>query len=196
MVFHRSLSNSKSLQVSRTLLSILANFNNTVSLLLLLLLFNFQPYFWFFTILHRVREDSDYMHSMYLFFAASFGCYFFNYIDSILLRRWAVLQSAIILLLCYSMFFSPVLADGLSLEFDWFGLVWFVGFYGISTFVGYLTPNLFLCKQSVLFQTIQFSISTQFNCQKYFYFKIFKQLYVTIQLSVNTVLMSKNSSNC
>ena len=28
----------------------------------------------------------------------------------------------------------------------WFGLVWFVGFYGISTFVGYLTPNPFLCK--------------------------------------------------
>ena len=27
-----------------------------------------------------------------------------------------------------------------------FGLVWFVGFYGISTFVGYLTPNPFLCK--------------------------------------------------
>ena len=25
------------------------------------------------------------------------------------------------------------------------GLVWFVGFYGISTFVGYLTPNPFLC---------------------------------------------------
>ena len=24
------------------------------------------------------------------------------------------------------------------------GLVWFVGFYGISTFVGYLTPNPFL----------------------------------------------------
>ena len=24
--------------------------------------------------------------------------------------------------------------------------VWFVGFYGISTFVGYLTPNPFLCK--------------------------------------------------
>ena len=23
---------------------------------------------------------------------------------------------------------------------------WFIGFYGISTFVGYLTPNLFLCK--------------------------------------------------
>ena len=70
----------------------------------------------------------------------------------------------------------------------WFGLL---GFYGISTFVGYLTPNPFLCKLSVLFKTIQLSISTQFNCQKYFYFKLFKQLYVTIQLCVNTVLMSK-----
>ena len=27
-----------------------------------------------------------------------------------------------------------------------FGLVWLFGFYGISTFVGYLTPNPFLCK--------------------------------------------------
>ena len=36
-------------------------------------------------------------------------------------------------------------------------------------------------------------MNTQFNCQKHFYFKLFKQLYVTIQLSVNTVLMSKNS---
>ncbi len=25
-------------------------------------------------------------------------------------------------------------------------MVWFVGFYGISTFVGYLMPNPFLCK--------------------------------------------------
>ena len=37
-------------------------------------------------------------------------------------------------------------------------------------------------------------MSTQFNCQKHFHFKLFKQLYVTIQLSVNTVLMSKNNS--
>ena len=70
---------------------------------------------------------------------------------------------------------------------------WFGWFYGISTFVGYLTPNPFLCK-SVQLKTVQFSISTQFNCQKYFHFKLFKQLYVIIQLSVNTVLMSKNSS--
>ena len=74
-------------------------------------------------------------------------------------------------------------------------MVWFVvGFYGISTFVGYLTPNPFLFKQSVQFKTIQFSTSTQYNRQKHFYFKLFKQLYETIQLSVNTVLMSKNSS--
>ena len=42
---------------------------------------------------------------------------------------------------------------------------WCVGFYGISTFVSYLMPNPFLCKLSALFQTIQFSRSTQFNFQ-------------------------------
>ena len=46
-------------------------------------------------------------------------------------------------------------------------------FYGISTFVGYLTPNPFLCKKSVLFQTIQFSVSTQF-VKNHFYFKEFR----------------------
>ena len=34
-------------------------------------------------------------------------------------------------------------------------------------------------------------MSTQFKCQKHFYFKLFKQLYITIQLSVSTVSMSK-----
>ena len=33
--------------------------------------------------------------------------------------------------------------------------------------------------------------TTQFNCQKHFYFKLFKQLYITIQFSVSTVSMSK-----
>ena len=47
---------------------------------------------------------------------------------------------------------------------------WLVGFYGISTFVVYLMPNPFLCKSTVHFHTIQFSMSTQFNCQKHFYF--------------------------
>ena len=51
-----------------------------------------------------------------------------------------------------------------------YGLVWF---YGIPTFVGYLMPNPFLYKQTVLFQIIQFSISAQFICQNHFYFKLF-----------------------
>ena len=34
-------------------------------------------------------------------------------------------------------------------------------------------------------------MSTQFNCQKHFYFKLFQQLYIIIQLSVSTVSMSK-----
>ena len=34
-------------------------------------------------------------------------------------------------------------------------------------------------------------MSTQFNCQKHFYFQLFKQLYITIQFSVSTVSMSK-----
>ena len=50
---------------------------------------------------------------------------------------------------------------------------WVFGFYGISTIVDYLMPNPFLYKLTVLFQTIQFSIITQFNCQKHFYFKLF-----------------------
>ena len=35
---------------------------------------------------------------------------------------------------------------------------WLFGFYGLSTFVGYLMPNSFLYKWSVLFQKIQFSM--------------------------------------
>ena len=42
-------------------------------------------------------------------------------------------------------------------------LVWF---YGISTIVGYLMPILFLYIETVLFQTIQFNIITQFKCKK------------------------------
>ena len=49
-------------------------------------------------------------------------------------------------------------------------LSWFMGFYGMSTIVGYLSPNPFLC-QSVLFKIIQFSISTQFNGKKTFLFQ-------------------------
>ena len=41
------------------------------------------------------------------------------------------------------------------------GKVLLLGFYGISHFVCYLTPNPLLCK-FVLFKTGQFSLSTQF----------------------------------
>ena len=34
-------------------------------------------------------------------------------------------------------------------------------------------------------------MSTPFNCQKHFYFKLFKKLYITIQSSVSVVSMSK-----
>ena len=34
-------------------------------------------------------------------------------------------------------------------------------------------------------------MSTQFNCQKHFYFKLFKQLYITIQFNVSTVSLLK-----
>ena len=69
-------------------------------------------------------------------------------------------------------------------------VVWLFGFYGISTFVGYLTPNPFLCKLSILFQTIQFSMSIQFNYKKTFLFQAiqFSQavLIQLIQFDINT----------
>ena len=42
---------------------------------------------------------------------------------------------------------------------------------GCLGFMAYLTPNPILCKLSVLYQTIQFSMSTQLG-QKHFYFKL------------------------
>ena len=41
-------------------------------------------------------------------------------------------------------------------------LGWLFGFYDISTFIGYLLPNPFLYILTVLFQTVQFSISIVF----------------------------------
>ena len=76
---------------------------------------------------------------------------------------------------------KPFYADRCIVRFSW--LVWF---YGISTFVGYLTQRPFLCKLSVLFKTIRISM---INCQKLFFQTI--QLYKTIQFSVSTVSVSK-----
>ena len=50
------------------------------------------------------------------------------------------------------------------------GLVWFIGFYGISTFVGYFNAkSIFYVNNLFYLKTIQFSISTQFNCQKHLF---------------------------
>ena len=66
---------------------------------------------------------------------------------------------------------------------------WLFRFCDISTLVGYLKPNPFLCKLSVLFQTIQFSMSKQFNFQKTSIFQAIKfsqtVLIQTIQFSIS-----------
>ena len=54
---------------------------------------------------------------------------------------------------------------------------WLVGFYGISTFVGYFTLNPF--------QTIQFSISTQFK---------FKYSLIVKNISISNYLVLSNNS--
>ena len=46
-------------------------------------------------------------------------------------------------------------------------------FYGISTIECYLMPNPLLHIETVLFQTIQFSLSTQLICEKQFCFNQF-----------------------
>ena len=43
-------------------------------------------------------------------------------------------------------FILMVLVCILCIHEMFLSMVWFVWFYGISTFVGYLTPNPFLCK--------------------------------------------------
>ena len=48
-------------------------------------------------------------------------------------------------------------------------------------------PNTFLYKRTVLFQTIQFDISTKFNDQKHFYFKLASQVSQTVLIQKNSV---------
>ena len=44
---------------------------------------------------------------------------------------------------------------------------WLLEFYGISNIVGYSTPNSFLYKQSVIFQTIQYKYRFCLHTVKY-----------------------------
>ena len=47
---------------------------------------------------------------------------------------------------------------------------WLFGFYAISTFVGFFNAKSIFMK-IVIFQTVQFSLSTHFNCSKKFLFQ-------------------------
>ena len=73
-------------------------------------------------------------------------------------------------------------------------LIGWLGFYGISTFVGYLTPSPFYVNNQ--FYLKQFSLAWVHslivkNSSISNYSVLFKQLYITIQFSVSTVSMSK-----
>ena len=64
----------------------------------------------------------------------------------------------------------------MSYDYCWIihtGTACLFGFYDISTFVGYLMPNPFYTNKQLYFKQFILGISTQFNCQKHFYFKLF-----------------------
>ena len=155
MVFHWRLSDSKSPQVPRTLLSILtilssvgvwmisthlpiskssSPFNNPLVtvpkaqiMISTIAIFIFHS---FFNSLARSRYLS--------FFTLSF---------SFILWSTRTAKSTVFQIL----FLLIIIKSGLLAEISWSiymlnGLVWFVWFYGKSTFVGYLPPNPFLCK--------------------------------------------------
>ena len=60
-------------------------------------------------------------------------------------RKMGVILKLTPRLILYSHHFSEISTVSIN-TIDLDGLVWFLGFYGISTYVGYLTPNPFLCK--------------------------------------------------
>ena len=64
-------------------------------------------------------------------------------------RLWVTLDDGCQLILLFESSFTPALAYGFSREFEWQQVSrtlfdWLFGFYGMSTFVGYLMPNPFL----------------------------------------------------
>ena len=107
MVFHWSLSDSKSPQVSRTLLSILSYLNDIVVWMVptlfffFLSFFDFQLYVRFLTILHRVFTKDVGGRKVVIIYFTNLCSYsllrdiFLIYIDNTLLRRRAFSQSAI-----------------------------------------------------------------------------------------------------
>ena len=70
-------------------------------------------------------------------------------------------------------------------------------FYGISTFVDYLTPNRFLYKKTVIFQTILFSMSTSLIVQTFLFHVIQVGQTVLIQrIQFNICINFVNTVKC
>ena len=82
---------------------------------------------------------------------------------------------------CIGLFYTKKIGNCIPYTVVWFGLVWF---YGTPTFVSYQCQIHLHIYKTVLFQTFQFSLSTQFL---YFYIKQFNQC----QLNVKKVLFQE-----
>ena len=109
------------------------------------------------------------------------------------LKRIMKLGWLVVLFYSISTLFGSFNADSSHFDKNFvlvlFCLVWFCG---ISIIISYSMPNPFLYILTVLFQTIQFSISIQFKCQKQFDLKLFTfvnkincYLSLTIQLNIS-----------
>ena len=62
-------------------------------------------------------------------------------------------------------------------------LVWFVGFYGISTFVGYLTPN-------------QFYVNNMFYVKQFTLAEVYSLIVKNISISTIQAVIYNNSVKC
>ena len=127
-------------------------FRNELQKLNYLLLYKWETSHFPFSASQWPTRQQLFFFLLLQFFCLYFGLFFFSFLISSCLHSLAKLAGV-----------DYISAEG-----------WLVGWvlWHIN-FVGYLMPNPFLCKLSVLFQTIQFRKSTQFNCQKHFYFKLF-----------------------
>ena len=129
MVFHRSLKDSKSPQVSRTLLSIMANRNNDVfGWFLLVILFPspllLVPILLLSRVVITIGITVTFMfHSFFQFsnkvLLLILLYAFFQFYSGQQTRQFSIITIIIIIIIYSWEFFTSVLADGLSLEFEW-----------------------------------------------------------------------------
>ena len=86
---------------------------------------------------------------------------------SLLLFRFVIVSMSSVFLFLFLVFLGD--GAGVAGVLGVAGFFWVVGFFGVAVIVAGAAGD----SVDVLFQTIQFSMSTQFNCQKHFYFKLF-----------------------